>query len=75
MGTEVNLIQKKDKGLRGGHLGCSCFCCCCWEDICLFQEYKVKGIPNGILKILQKVKTNLGAFGYYFPKIHDCYLL
>ena len=40
------------------------------------QEYKVKGIPNGILKILQeKVKTNLGAFGYYFPKIHDCYLL
>ena len=40
------------------------------------QEYKVKGIPNGILKILQeKVKTNFGAFGYYFPQIYDCYLL
>ena len=40
------------------------------------QEYKVKGIPNSILKILQeRVKTNFGAFGYYFPQIYDCYLL
>ena len=40
------------------------------------QEYKVKGIPNGILKILQeRVKTNFGAFGYYFPQIYDCSLL
>ena len=40
------------------------------------QEYKVKGIPNSILKILQeRVKTNFGAFGYYFPQIYDCSLL
>ena len=44
--------------------------------IAIAQEYKVKGIPNGILKILQeKVKTNFGAFGYYFPQIYDCSLL
>ena len=40
------------------------------------QEYRVKGIPNSILKNLQeRVKTNFGAFGYYFPQIYDCSLL